>query len=461
MAALIYLRGEYVDVEEELLSVVEIKTQEHYYLYPKKRGNIQSLMKLDEVGFHFYQLLKAGKTEEEMKASICHAYQMDEQAQGAEVLKDIRDFKEVFIKNGYLKKKDLKELQTSETINQAMQGFQKQFYEMQTYYIENYKPFRFFIEITYNCNLRCRHCYRGEEVNNRENASIFMDKLKVYSLLDEMEELGVVEVFITGGEPFTHPDIYEILQYASQKNLIITVLTNGNFLSNPKMVHKLEKMQLFDVRISIYGAEEHHDYMTKVKGSHKKSLKALKNINDILGLGTAAYVVTTENYGDCQEVLSYFEGMNTNVSMNVMLTPTAKGNLHPTRMRISPKQYRNMVMKFKLPLSGSRCSAGLSRFRISPNGDVNPCEMIPGHTFGNVYQESLISIMKGEKRKEFNDMFGEMLKNHQCNECSMKKECNFCPALFLQENGDINKPIQYLCDITKEKHEILAEKGLV
>ena len=57
-----------------------------------------------------------------------------------------------------------------------------------------------------------------------------MKKEVVFLLLDEMEQMGAVEVTFTGGECFTHPDILAILEYAARKNLIITVLTNGNFI---------------------------------------------------------------------------------------------------------------------------------------------------------------------------------------------------------------------------------------
>ena len=64
-----------------------------------------------------------------------------------------------------------------------------------------------------------------------------MKKEVVFLLLDEMEQMGVVEVTFTGGECFTHPDILAILEYAARKNLIITVLTNGNFIREEILEH--------------------------------------------------------------------------------------------------------------------------------------------------------------------------------------------------------------------------------
>lgn len=239
------------------------------------------------------------------------------------------------------------------------------------------------------------------------------------------------------------------------------MLSNGNYLADSKNVEKLRNLDLFDIRISVYGEKENHDKMTTIKGSYRKSVQALKNVHDILALGTAVFVVTRENYDDCEAIISYFKNMDINISINAMLTPTAKGDLSPTLMRISGEQYGRMISKFNLPLSGSRCSAGISRFRISPNGNVNPCELLPGYTFGNINEKSLKNIMDGEIRKDFVDMFEEILEKHSCNLCEYKTECNFCPALFLHENGDFNKLSKYLCEITRQKHKVLAERGVI
>ncbi len=80
--------------------------------------------------------------------------------------------------------------------------------------------------------------------------------------------MGAVEVTFTGGECFTHPDILAILEYAARKNLIITVLTNGNFIRGNTGTFK--KISIFEIRISIYGMQEKHDSMTGVQGSWQK-----------------------------------------------------------------------------------------------------------------------------------------------------------------------------------------------
>lgn len=86
--------------------------------------------------------------------------------------------------------------------------------EIQEYYVIRNKPYKVFLELTYNCNLRCPHCYIQEDLNKREK---FRDKKEILNLIDEMEKQGVVELNITGGEATLHPDFLEIIRYATSK----------------------------------------------------------------------------------------------------------------------------------------------------------------------------------------------------------------------------------------------------
>ena len=58
-------------------------------------------------------------------------------------------------------------------------------------------------ELTYGCNLRCVHCYNPTHraLPNELTAS------EIYSLLNQIADLGVLTVTFTGGEPSVRPDI--------------------------------------------------------------------------------------------------------------------------------------------------------------------------------------------------------------------------------------------------------------
>lgn len=444
-----------------LVPVVVIKIPGKYFLYPKKRGNKQKLIELNETGYFFLELYKKFKNTNVMKQKICEEYNITDVDRKLQVERDVQDFILGLEESGLIDNSNGNKSNETELSVASERSFVQQFGKMQDYFFDNNKPFKFFIELTYKCNLRCSHCYRGENVKDQKETQFFLEKKRLLKLFDEIEEMGAVEVILTGGEPFLYPYIQEVLEYVSSKNLIVTILTNGNYLFKQEQVFNIKQLSLFDIRISLYGNEKTHDNMTSVEGSFSKSLQALENVHQYMNLGTGAVVVTKDNFEECKHLISELKQKNINVAVNSSITPTSQGNLEPLKLRISKEQYRNIVEEFNLPLTGTKCTAGISRFRITPRGDVIPCELMPGYSFGNIYDQSLKEIMDGNERKSFVEKFKIALKNHICNNCKLKKECNFCPALFLQENGSLNDPSKYLCDITKQKHEILIDRGIL
>ena len=199
--------------------------------------------------------------------------------------------------------------------------------------------------------------------------------------------------------------------------------------------------------------------MTGVQGSWQKSVNALIRLQQEMQNATAVFVVTQDNIEESDKVLSFFKERGINVSLNTMITPTARGNLKPTQMRISISQYEELMRKNKLPITGSRCTAGISRIRISPNGDVIPCELISNHIFGNVNKQSLQEIIAGKERIKFNQEYENMLSKHVCTtKCPNRELCNFCPALSLIENNSFMKPVNYVCEMTRVITRLLNER---
>jgi len=89
------------------------------------------------------------------------------------------------------------------------------------FYLE--APVIAFIETTNHCNLRCKHCYAWSGKKRDKELSTE----RILKLIDEFAEMGVLQVFLTGGEFFSHPDALEILKYARTKPFTTQVFTNG------------------------------------------------------------------------------------------------------------------------------------------------------------------------------------------------------------------------------------------
>ncbi|WP_320006688.1 SPASM domain-containing protein [Maridesulfovibrio sp.] len=100
-----------------------------------------------------------------------------------------------------------------------------------------YYPTQVSIEPTTACNYRCPSCFHGieggkEHLKKRDR---FMDFDKYKKFIDEIHE-HVWMISLTGcGESFLHPNIYEMLGYASEKGLAVTLENNGSAFDPEKL----------------------------------------------------------------------------------------------------------------------------------------------------------------------------------------------------------------------------------
>jgi len=74
------------------------------------------------------------------------------------------------------------------------------------------------------CNLTCTHCFNSSGPKDPWLRSLDADA--VTAAIREAEELGVKEIYFTGGEPFLHPKMLAFLE-AGLAVAPATVLTNG------------------------------------------------------------------------------------------------------------------------------------------------------------------------------------------------------------------------------------------
>lgn len=88
-----------------------------------------------------------------------------------------------------------------------------------------------FIEVTNLCNLNCRHCYANS--GSKREGEISTER--IVRLLEEFESLGVLQVFLTGGEVFAHPACLELITAARSKRFSTQIFTNGLLITPEKL----------------------------------------------------------------------------------------------------------------------------------------------------------------------------------------------------------------------------------
>lgn len=132
-------------------------------------------------------------------------------------------------------------------------------------------------EVTFRCNLSCAMCY-----NNSGSARLNSKREKELSdeewlaIVQDFCEKNVLEVVISGGEPFMRENlIFSMLEILKEHNVLTHFITNGTYL-NEKNVSRLARYRsiLGFFQVSIDGPDPTtHDRIRGVKGSWKKALR--------------------------------------------------------------------------------------------------------------------------------------------------------------------------------------------
>jgi radical SAM protein with 4Fe4S-binding SPASM domain len=158
--------------------------------------------------------------------------------------------------------------------------------------------------ITEACNLSCPHCL----LNCKNLDAVPVRKEIIVNIIDEFSDLGGESLFITGGEPLSHPDWFDILDHACNSATFseVTLQTNGAMVTDGD-VEKLKSLnsEKLKIQVSLDGATPGINDMIRGKGSFAASLRALRLFVDA-GMGKRIKIAFTEmkhNYNEMPAML--------------------------------------------------------------------------------------------------------------------------------------------------------------
>lgn len=111
------------------------------------------------------------------------------------------------------------------------------------------------IYLTYRCNLRCNHCFLGENLST----NLTTEWRSFENLLSSCAIWQTEEVTFLGGEPFLYPRIDDAITLAQSRGFVARAVTNGTG-SFRRFVDRFDGPQLPRIYFSIDGATpETHD----------------------------------------------------------------------------------------------------------------------------------------------------------------------------------------------------------
>ncbi len=245
-----------------------------------------------------------------------------------------------------------------------------------------------YIEPTNRCNLNCIFCAR-------ENMKRDFDMLDFEAFQKTIDSLpkGTYLTLTGNGEPTLNVRIYDMISYAAEKGMFVSIITNGCTL-NEKNRKKLIESGISRIQISFQALDKEVDeaimqgvvyerellnilkLIYEIRTSRKNIFISITKV-DIEESRSSAEI--TKKFWEKMPIDNYYEG-------RYLSLQTDSG------------KYKEENEEIYLP-----CADPWITVKVNANGDVNPCpqDFSNKYVIGNINKDSLGSLLNSEKAKKF------------------------------------------------------------
>lgn len=316
-------------------------------------------------------------------------------------------------------------------------------------------PWTVQLDLTNECNNDCIACWCNSPLlDDKKMPQEVKEKTlpfeKVIELIDELAELGVRSVYLTGGgEPFMHPRALDVMRYVKSKGIHLDMSTNFT-LVDKEVAEKLLEAKVDHLNLSLWSGDrdvyavqhpnksaetfdqmlEVIDYIVKRKKELNQTVPGLgiynvinihnyKDFNNMVELAyehkvddlqfthvdtmperTDVLSLSPDQLRELAGDLRDFEGRNRTLSeahahrLNVI-------GFETFRQRTESSGASEANYDAEILASLPSCYAGWSFARVLANGEVNSCLKSFKIPVGSIYEKSFTEIWCGHLQKEF------------------------------------------------------------
>ena len=340
-----------------------------------------------------------------------------------------------------------------------------------------FNPLSATLILTYNCNCRCKMCfyYNEDEIKNTskiisKNKKLLLTTEEILDIIDQMASMGVRVLNLHGGEPLIRRDIIEIIKYAKNKKLVVTITTNG-MLINENLAKELVNLNIDWLNFSIDGPQKIHNEIRGFKGYDKivKAIKGVqkykKSLNKNLPKISIASTISTKNMSHLHEVIKMANELGVNEVTYALSTYYSKSTSQKTKqliglgkpeinepgnpvlkeslIKIKPEivmEEKNKIKKYakkygihvwfptddciknyhNLAYNQSNfCWSPWRSLVISPYGYLYPCIPLSfiSNSVGNTREKKIKEIWNGKEFRQFRIKLKKLKLLPQCSKC--------------------------------------------
>ncbi|MFO0659644.1 MAG: radical SAM protein [Polyangiaceae bacterium] len=168
------------------------------------------------------------------------------------------------------------------------------------------KRYALAIELTSYCNQKCSYCYNAWRDDGGKSTGALPTE-QLLALVDRaLTEVDFDHVTITGGEPFSRQDIFEVLDVCTRHGVAAHIISNGGLITN-EICARLKSYKLLGIQVTLDGpTRELHDEHVGGVGHHERTLRGMRALvaHELPLVGSI--VITRKNASFVGEVLEQF-----------------------------------------------------------------------------------------------------------------------------------------------------------
>ncbi len=342
----------------------------------------------------------------------------------------------------------------------------------------------FDLELTARCNLNCRHCYLNLPAQDKEarQKELSLDEIK--KIVDEAVSLGALWCLITGGELLLRKDFFDIYLYLKKKGLLVSVFTNATLITD-KHIKLFKEYPPRDIEVTVYGVtKKTYEKVTRKQGSFENFMRGLSlllengikvrfkamalrsNVRELAQIAKFCRARTKDYFRfDPFLHLRFDRDPKRNKEINSeRLSPEEIVTIEeadPQRSEALEKSCDKLINPDYSHINCNHlfhCGTGNGSFTVSYDGLFRLCSSL-------WHPDCIYDLRKGtllDAWENFVPKIQDMRSNRdeflkRCRVCPIINLCIWCPAHSQLETGDLDKPVEYFCDVAHARAKALGK----
>ncbi len=321
------------------------------------------------------------------------------------------------------------------------------------------------LDLTFNCNFACRHCYV-----RHYRAEPELDTAEVVRLLADLAELGCLSLLLTGGEPLTRPDFGQIWRSAKQQGFLLTLFTNAARV-DPETAALLTDLPPLLCEVTLYGACD--DTYAAVTGQRawsqvRAGLDRLAGCNCRVHLKAPILAATRPDLPALGELAAAYGWP---LYVDGEFFPRLDGDLSPLELAVDlrtlaaeeredPFHREVWAREFARPQRPSRldkqivCRGGEQGLHIGPYGDACLCPLLrePSRSWRREGLREAWRFINGRLRTQ------ACVRPRRCYNCEDLAYCVPCAGKNRLTTGDPDLPAPQVCARARALREFIESE---